>query len=344
YSVWKHIACNKLQLSEDLAWMYFEGYLLLSDMPSGQKVALYNQLAKCKTSADRDKWRAQLTVDTLKFVLLLYIQQLHKINLRTSMVLNEEWPSRSRSPELEGRSTPSSSKALDEHSHLTFVLNHLNELMELLIEPDAYGTAGSDVNLSMEAVEALSFIIAGSIDRSKAVTPIHELALTPQAVKAKSGFSKITGTFSFRMLQSWLRATLTTNPFGIGSCIATGRRLSWPMAAEDKESKGENLGKRGKIATNAHLVPREHIMGNKVIIMSQVCKQTISRSSGTLEMATVKVHRCHFAYLYLLSPIRSVSIEKCRNSTIILGAVDTVVHVNACEQVTVIGACRRFSV
>ena len=40
---------------------------------------------------------------------------------------------------------------------------------------------------------------------------------------------------------------------------------------------------------------------------------------------------------------RSVSIEKCRHTTIVLGAVETVVHVNQCEQVKVIAVCRRLS-
>lgn len=40
---------------------------------------------------------------------------------------------------------------------------------------------------------------------------------------------------------------------------------------------------------------------------------------------------------------RSVSIEKCRHSTIVLGAVETSVNVSNCEQVTVIAPCRRLS-
>jgi TBCC domain-containing protein 1 len=39
---------------------------------------------------------------------------------------------------------------------------------------------------------------------------------------------------------------------------------------------------------------------------------------------------------------RSVSIEKCRNTTVLLGAVETSVQLNHCEGVTVIAACRTF--
>merc|ERR1712150_3353 len=70
----------------------------------------------------------------------------------------------------------------------------------------------------------------------------------------------------------------------------------------------------------------------------------IARSSGTLEMSTVKIHRSHHSFLYLLSPLRSVTIEKCRNTTLILGPVEASVHVSGCENVTVIAPCRHFMI
>ncbi|PIO23269.1 hypothetical protein AB205_0136540 [Aquarana catesbeiana] len=48
----------------------------------------------------------QLSVDTLTFLLFLYIQQINKVSLRTSLI-GEEWPSpraRSPSPDLAGQS------------------------------------------------------------------------------------------------------------------------------------------------------------------------------------------------------------------------------------------------
>ena len=45
---------------------------------------------------------------------------------------------------------------------------------------------------------------------------------------------QISRSFSFRSLQSWLRSHISQNPFGISSCIATGRRLSWPLAGNSQ--------------------------------------------------------------------------------------------------------------
>ncbi|CAH1802200.1 unnamed protein product, partial [Owenia fusiformis] len=208
YSVWKHIACNKLQLSDDIAWLYFQTCDLVSNSSSEQWPDWDKQYSKASNPVEIEQCRNGVTVDTLKFVLFLFIQHLHKISLRSSLVV-EEWPMRAKSPDLEGRNTPTGSKTMDEHSHLTFVMNHLNDIMELLVEPgmsssydnkdkqrfssgnlpgDSYGGSASvnDLNLSIEAMEALGFIISGSIDRNRSSKPLHEIALLQQ-IQAKSG-------------------------------------------------------------------------------------------------------------------------------------------------------------
>ena len=76
--------------------------------------------------------------------------------------------------------------------------------------------------------------------------------------------------------------------------------------------------------------------------MTQVGKQMVARSSGTLENAYIKIHRCQYSYFYLLSPLRSVSIEKCKNSIVVLGPVEVAVTVSGCENVTVIAPCGRM--
>lgn len=52
----------------------------------------------------------QLSVDTLQFLLFLYIQQLNRVSLRTSLI-GEEWPShRIRSPSPSDRESKTSSQ------------------------------------------------------------------------------------------------------------------------------------------------------------------------------------------------------------------------------------------
>lgn len=346
YSVWRHIACNKLHLSEELAWLYFTTCHLLSENTSPVERLEWDQKYAAASTTVKDSMKNKVTVTTLKFVLFLYIQQLNKVSLKASLVAGDEWPTRSSSPDLDssGRSTPrNNNKVLDDHSHMVFLQNNIHEILELLIEHDSYGLTQGDLSLTVSAVEALGFILAGSIDRCKTLLPLHDIAML-QTVQHKSGYSKLMKSFSLRLLQNWIKDSLVQNPFGISACIASGRRLSWPMGGEENKEAKEAQAKRGRIATNAHAVPKEHLKGNKIIIMSQVGKQTIARSSSTLENSSVKIHRCHSAYLYLLSPLRSVTIEKCRNSTIILGPVETHVYMSHCESVTLIACARVVSI
>lgn len=42
---------------------------------------------------------------------------------------------------------------------------------------------------------------------------------------------------------------------------------------------------------------------------------------------------------WFVSVTRSATIEKCRNTTVVLGPVETVVHISNCENLTVIAPC-----
>ncbi|XP_052248923.1 TBCC domain-containing protein 1-like isoform X2 [Dreissena polymorpha] len=346
YSVWRHIACNKLHLSEELAWLYFSTCHLLSENTSAVERLEWDHRISEATDLIKDGMKNKVRVGTLKFVLFLYIQQLNKVSLKASLVAGDEWPTRSSSPDLDtsGRNTPrNSNKVLDDHSHMVFIQNNIHEILELLLEHDTYGSSQGDLSLTLEAVEALGFILAGSVDRCKTMLPIQDIAML-QTLQHRSGYSKLMKSFSLRLLQNWIKDSLVQNPFGISACIASGRRLSWPMGGDDSKEVKESSNKRGRIATNAHVVPKEHMKGNKIIIMSQVGKQTISRSSSTLENSSVKIHRCHSAFLYLLAPLRSVTIEKCHNTTVILGPVETHVYLSHCESVTLIACTRMVTV
>ncbi|KAK0068957.1 TBCC domain-containing protein 1 [Biomphalaria pfeifferi] len=345
YTMWQHIACNKLHLSEDLAWMYFQTCQFFTQSISPVEcIEKDEKLAKIKDQHDRNKMMASESVDLYKFVIFLSMQQLYRMSLRTSLVAGDEWPSTSSSAttcELDGRSTPrgGTSKSLDDHSHHMFIQNNIGELTDLI--SDEAGGATSTKYLSLEAVEALGFVLIGKLDNSSSLIQLQDLAML-QTVQQQSGYQKTNKMFLTRQFTVWLKECLVQNPYNVSACIASGTRLSWPFIGEDVKS--ELSHKRGKIATNAPTVPKEHIKGNKMIIMSQISKQTIARSSGTLEMSTVKIHRSHHSFLYLLSPLRSVTIEKCRNTTLILGPVEATVHVSGCENVIIIAPCRNFMI
>lgn len=375
YPVWEHVACGKFKISEELAWMYFETFDMVAEDSCTTQLEWKENFAKCATDKEIERMKADISVDTVQFILFLYIQQVHKISLRESLVGGgEEWPTKNRSPIDLDRKGMIGSKSLDEHGQLMFVLNHLEDILELVTEPDSYssslGGVGSDPALTDEAVHALGFLIAGSLDK-RSVNDLQELAVISSN---GDGYSKLSRTWSFRYLKSWIRSYLGISPFGVSACLfsdglrarsgnndASGHGkagiLDLSQSLEDESSKltAEHISKHhhdkhettlqggpvgGRIIKNTRYAPPR----NRLVILYQICKQTVAKAGDHLIDVNIKVHRCHYSYIYLLAPVWSVTLEKCHNSTIVLGTVRTTVNVFGCENVTVIAMCNRLTV
>ncbi|XP_040213036.1 TBCC domain-containing protein 1 isoform X1 [Rana temporaria] len=334
WTMWRHIACGKLQLQEDMAWLYFEVFHSLSERTAIKSLEWAEAASSCKSVEEYERVRSKLSVDTLTFLLFLYIQQINKVSLRTSLI-GEEWPSpraRSSSPDLAGQSN--FHKNWDDYSQHAFIQSHMPYLLELLLDPDqltkSYHSSECSL-LSIGAAKALGFLIEGTMDKNRTVHLFPDLA-TWQPLHSKSGYSKTTESFSLSKLQAWIKDSLMVNPFGMSACVRSGKTLAW---AEQIDGSS----RRAKIACNIYKVPP----GNPMVVMSHICRQTLAKSSETLVNARVKIVNCNESYIYLLSPLRCVTIEKCRNSTFVLGPVQTVVHVQMCDHVTIISVCQRLS-
>ncbi|XP_038600505.1 TBCC domain-containing protein 1 isoform X3 [Tachyglossus aculeatus] len=333
WATWQRVACGKLQLAPDLAWLYFETFDSLAPRSPGQRLEWAEAAAACASEDELDQRRKELSVDTLQFLLFLFIQQLNKISLRTSLI-GEEWPcpkSKVQSPDLNGKSN-CRNKNWDDSSHQEFVRNHLSDMLELLLDPaEPTGSRAHGGLVSAEGVRALSFLLEGTVSRARKIYPLHELALWPP-LQADSGFSRRAEAFPLAKLEAWLRACLTGNPFGTSACLRSGKKLAWAQQVE-------GTTKRARVACNTRAVPKVP----RLVVMSQVDKQTLAKSSDTLVGAHVRIHRCNESFIYLLSPLRSVTIEKCRNSTVVLGPVQTAVHLHGCDTVRVMAVCHRLS-
>ncbi|XP_065107706.1 TBCC domain-containing protein 1 [Paramisgurnus dabryanus] len=335
WHMWRHIACGKLQLAEEIAWLYFETFDLLMPHTSERRLEWAEALSQCHTPKELERQRGKLSVDTLQFLLFLYLQQLNRISLRTSLI-GEEWPS-SRSPSTSSeRETKMSSqnKNWDDQAHLAFIQTHLSELLELLLEPGQLSSSGQilrDSQLTPEALESLSLLLEGSVSPSRNVYPIHKL-LSRTPLQSPAGFSKLSRTYSLQQFEGFLRQALCLNPFGITSFPQSGKKLAWALQVE-------GILKKAKIFRNTHLAP----LGSRLVLLSQVCKQTLAKDSEKLNNANVKLHRCSDSFIYLLSPLRSVTLDKCRNSTVVLGPVETSVHIQSCENVRVVCVAGRLT-
>ncbi|XP_041662202.1 TBCC domain-containing protein 1 [Cheilinus undulatus] len=335
WSMWRHIACGKLQLPEDLAWLYFETFDLLLSHTSEERLERAECLSQCSSKSELNLQRTKLSVDTLQFLLFLYIQQLNRVSLRTSLI-GEEWPShRTRSPSPSDREakTSSQNKNWDDQAHLSFMQTHLAEILELLVEPGTQSQSGQalrDSQVSLEALRSLGLLLEGSVGQGRVVQPVHRL-LTKGPLQTQAGYSFHSRSFPLHKLLSCLQNCLTLNPFGMTACLRSGKKLAWAQQVE-------GAMKRAKIARNTHMAPP----GSRMVLMSQVFKQTLAKTSDKLTGAKIKIHRCSDAFIYLLSPLRSVSVDKCRDTTVVLGPVETSVHLHSCQNVRLVCAAGRI--
>ncbi|XP_037079265.1 TBCC domain-containing protein 1-like [Pollicipes pollicipes] len=202
------------------------------------------------------------------------------------------------------------------------------------------GPAGGDVMVCRTVVEALSFLI--DVDQGIAASAAEErpavtlaTAASNPARTSQTGYVATADAFQQSRLLRWITASLGPNPYGVAACVSSGRRLSWPSSAS-ADRRADH--KRGKMATNAHLAPP----ADKLIVTSAIYKETVARMSPTLCCATLKLHRCHQAFLYFLSPLRNVSIDKCHETTVVLGPVLGTVQLTGCRGVRLVVVCRRL--
>uniref|UniRef100_A0A3Q3VX98 TBCC domain-containing protein 1 n=1 Tax=Mola mola TaxID=94237 RepID=A0A3Q3VX98_MOLML len=332
WPMWKHIACGKLQLPEELAWLYFETFDLLIGHTPEERLEWAECLSQCSSKSELDQQRNKLSVDTLQFLLFLYIQQLNRLSLRASLI-GEEWPSlRTRPSDRETKSS-SQNKNWDDKAHLSFVQSHLAEILELLVEPGQLSESGQalrECQISLEAVQSLGLLLEGSVCHDRAVQPVQSI-LSRGPIQTQAGYSTVSRSFPLHKLLSFLQQSFTLNPFGITACLRSGKKLAWAQQVE-------GAMKRAKIARNTHMAPR----GSKIVLMSQVLKQTLAKTSDKLTGSNIKIHRCSDAFIYLLSPLRSVSMDKCRDSTVVLGPVETSVHIHSCQNMRLVCAAGRI--
>lgn len=63
WSSWRHIACGKLQLAKELAWLYFEIFDNLSVRTPEERLEWSEILSSCTTEEEVEKRRSQVRMD-----------------------------------------------------------------------------------------------------------------------------------------------------------------------------------------------------------------------------------------------------------------------------------------
>lgn len=331
WTIWKHMAVNKMLLSEELAWTYFNLFYTLSEKDRSHWLQLSeNQQASFETG-NSNSFKDKMRVPTLQFVVFLYIQQANKVTLRKSM-LGEDWPGANSRLNFKATANDSIPKLSNDSKYMEFIISHLSQLLEIVSENP--GDDEKPIFITMEVVRALSGFIVGRLDDLSSVQKLHEIA-KKEPCRFKSGFDKTSRTFVKSQFVSWLTDCLVHNPCDMQTCLTLGTKLKWVLPGPPT-SKSTSSSRKAKICYNPNL----GISSHKTVVLFQVIDQTVAQQSNVLWKSHVMIHKCHKSFIYLLSPLKFVSIERCQECTIVLGPISTSLKVIDCRDVTIITPCR----
>ncbi|VDO11557.1 unnamed protein product [Rodentolepis nana] len=319
---------------------YFETCLVMCSQKMEHVMNMETVLAQMVNSTERENARLQQSVDLYTFAIFLYINQICKVSLRSSAAsVSGEWPgSPSKCSDFLPRSATKIFKNTSEQHQLKFVTEYILDILEILSDPnDSPNSPAGDKSLPLSALDALSFLFEGTVDRLSTIKPLRDILLDPLCI-THVGYDKSKKTFSMRCLYSWMRANLCQYPFSVESCLLNGTPIQWGYVS----SSSSNSPRRPRIVTNVQqLPPSTGFRGNKLVVAEILHKQFIACASRFLKNSTVEIRRATSSFIYLLVPLRCVALDRCRNSTIVLGPVESTLTITDCEDCVIIAPTRR---
>jgi TBCC domain-containing protein 1 len=327
YMLWRHIACSKLNMSEELAWMYFETYSMLTNVSNQRRLQTDIQMSKANSPTEIERLKDSRKVDSLAFILLLFLQSFHQIDLKSTLS-RDEWPNRKRNSDLDARKN----RIYDEQSHQLFIQAHLDDILNIISETSESNNNESvqSATLSMDALTALSYIFEGTLHENlRKIIPLHVI-IQNSSIQHEIGVNK--SIVPFKNLSNLIRRSLIANPFQVGQTMKRGTLLPLPFNNPTHEQRS------GRVLCNSNFADESH----RFVLMTMINRSLSDQQSTDITNAEFRIHRCSYSYIYILAPLRCVEVRKCHNVTIVLGAIETTLKVTDCENVSISAVCRRL--
>ncbi|OQS01037.1 hypothetical protein ACHHYP_01957 [Achlya hypogyna] len=202
-----------------------------------------------------------------------------------------------------------------ETQYLHFVKDHLDTLFVLLFDIQRQGTTFADILIRPEQLDLLGFLLAAGDSfvksryyLSSAYTKWHDGAQYASKVS------------------KWLKKHLTLNdalypPLGFALTPSMHFQLH---GAFEANSGGDMDDSEGSI----HL--------QRPIVLMNIAKSTvIKRADEVTAQSDVVLFACHDTFVYVLGPVRHVSVVACSNCRVVLVPNSGVLTVDRCESVKV---------
>lgn len=279
--------------------------------------------------------------DLRDLILFLYIQSYKRLLPRThkdSASVADVWPSTSAfdgylsalSPLQLVRSNsrrfmPSQS---DEEAHqLSYLQKHMANILQLLAEP-AEGEGEESLVLGMEGFEHLAFLIQFG-ERGSEGIPLSQAA--PFFANSDPDMPAV--PVPAAQVHDWLLQNIASALEHLTERVSP--RENGPANNSDQDvAMADACTSSIKSSTSAK--------GPSFI--EGISKAAYVKQAPDIKGSSVKVINCHDSAIYILAPLRYVTIYGCSDATIILGAIGKAVRVEHCERVHVITAAKRVCI
>lgn len=280
-------------------------------------------------------------VDVYDLILFLYIQSYKRLLPRThkdSASVADVWPSTSAFDGFLSALSPlqlvrSNSRRFmpsqaDEEAHqLSYLQKHLANILSLLAEP-VEGEGEESLVLTIERFEHLGFMIQFG---EKGSEGLHLSQAAPFFANSDPDMPAV--PVPATQVHDWL----------VQHIASTLEHISEGVSA--KENGPPNTSEQDVAMTDActsSIKASPSARGPSFI--EGISKSSFVKQPSDLKGSSVKVINCHDSVIYILAPLKYVTIYGCSDATIVLGAIGKAVRVEHCERVHVITAAKRICI
>ncbi|CAM9288758.1 unnamed protein product [Chrysoparadoxa australica] len=248
-------------------------------------------------------------------------------------------PSKTRSLSMKLRA-----RTADEAHRLSFIKRHLTTLLQVVCcNPEGYRDDEDDsFSVGLADLEALRFLIAGGealeapeSDSLGEVCPLWRKPVDPNK------------TYAASEVVEWLSKTLTVNEIVYPAPPSPAAALI-PEAHDHDHPPREGSPDKIPVRRASGSGPISCLMPERAsspLLVNCVIGTTVMHSEGDVACTRdLQINHCREAYIYILAPVKNVTILGCTECTIVVGAAAGLVRVAECERIQVIVACKRIMV
>ncbi|XP_024393764.1 uncharacterized protein [Physcomitrium patens] len=313
-------------------------------------------------------------VDVDDLLIFLYIQTYRRVPSRPhrgAADVADVWPSTSaidrflpspspmqvRSSTVSRRSMPG--QAEEEVNQLTYVQKHLPNLLSLLAETTEEGEGCCKV-ITAKKFEHLGLLLKAK-NASLEYVPLSQAAPFFANSDPDMPAAPVPVTQVLEWVQQHICAaseSLRAIPVGKVEKVVTDIHLSESGSVESVPSEAADVTMADVSVSSVNVASSAQtiLVPNGVLHLSKdwrpegttfvdgVMRASVLRREDDIKGDSVKVSHCHDAVVYVLAPLKYVSVFGCSDSIIVLGAVGKAVRVEYCERVQLIVPTARITI